>query len=398
MSKQDSLEAPVAELAAFAADWTGFSRDAILPDAIRRGLLALLRTSSLHEVLARARAHDPSVVHAISQAVSVGETFFFRHPEQFHYLATEFVPRRLREGAASVRAWSAGCATGEETYSIAATLLDTFLVPGGAVSVLGTDLIDRNLLAAREGSYGNWSKRDAGPILHPLIETSSATLRVLPAVRAVTRFELHNLLEAPPPGGPFDLIFCRNVLVYFSPRAAETVVRHLVSALEPWGVLFFGPMDVSHVPHGFKRMGDPELQIFRRPDAAPPPAPKIVAPPAPVPAMPPPAPAPPRPPEPVALHLRALKHIERGERQVADRALSDLCRLVPDYVPGLIEHALLKMRSGQQAAAASLMRDVLRRTEKLAAETLLAGPEPLPVSFYRESANKFLRGAQGAER
>ena len=98
-----------------------------------------------------------------------------------------------------------------------------------------------------------------------------------------------------------------------------------------------------------------------------------------------------RAPEPVALHLRALVHIERGEKKVAERALDELTRAVPDYVPGILERALLHVRSGEPSAASSLMREVLRRTDKLPPDEMLAGPEPLPVAFYRDSARTFLR-------
>jgi hypothetical protein len=77
---------------------------------------------------------------------------------------------------------------------------------------------------------------------------------------------------------------------------------------------------------------------------------------------------------------------------VARTALDELCARAPGYVPGLLERALLHIRSGERAAAASLMREVLRRTDGLAREEMLAAPEPLPVSFYRESAERFLRG------
>jgi hypothetical protein len=102
-----------------------------------------------------------------------------------------------------------------------------------------------------------------------------------------------------------------------------------------------------------------------------------------------------RPAEPVALHLRALVHIERGDRQVAERELNDLARKVPDYVPGILERALLHVRMGEKSAATSLMREVLRRTDKLPEGELLPGPEPLPVSFYRDSAQTFLRSTLG---
>jgi chemotaxis methyl-accepting protein methylase len=375
----------VDQLADFAAEWTGFSRDAILPDAIRRSL----GWEAPEEVLRRARRRDPEVVHSLCQAVSVGETFFFRHPEHFRYLAAKFVPRRLQEGATHFRVWSAGCATGEEPYSLAACLLD--LLPPGAVEVLGTDLIDRNLTAAREGWYGAWSRRASGPILHPVFHGKGERVQVDARVRKVTRFERHNLLEAPPPGGPFDLIFCRNVLVYFSPEAIGKVMGHLVSALSPHGALFFGPMDVSVVPPGLVPAAQPEEQIWRRPETAEPRARKPA--PRPAVAIPLPVPRAVPPPEPVAFHLRALRHIERGERQLAEKELAELCKLVPDYVPGIVERALLKMRGGETAAAATLMREVLRRTDKLKPEELLPGPEPLPVSFYRESAGSVLRGA-----
>jgi Tfp pilus assembly protein PilF len=97
----------------------------------------------------------------------------------------------------------------------------------------------------------------------------------------------------------------------------------------------------------------------------------------------------------VALHLRALVHIERGERKRAQKELDDLARQVPEYVPGILERALLHVRLGEKATATTLMREVLKRTEQLASDDLLPGPEPLPVSFYRDSAETFLRSSRG---
>jgi hypothetical protein len=104
-----------------------------------------------------------------------------------------------------------------------------------------------------------------------------------------------------------------------------------------------------------------------------------------------------RPPEPIAIHLRALVHIERGEKKTVEKELVELTKQVPDYVPGILERALLHVRLGERSAAAQLMREVLRRIDKLPADELLAGPEPLPVSFYRESAQAFLRSRGGLE-
>ncbi|HWE25015.1 MAG TPA: CheR family methyltransferase [Myxococcales bacterium] len=376
-------------LTEYAAAWTGFSPDAILPDAIRRAARSLGGTPE--ELVARAGARDREVVHALCQAVSVGETFFFRHPDQFRWVAGEFVPELLVSNRRDVRVWSAGCATGEETYSIAACLVEA-MPPDATIEVLGTDLLERNLKAARAGVYGAWSSRPSAPRLHAVVgeETTSGKMSVSERVRRVTRFELHNLLDGGVKG-PFDLILCRNVLVYFSPTAVRSAVAHLVEALAPRGAILFGPMDLPESPNGLALLGSPELQIYRRPVPRAarerPTPPKVIR----APAPPPPRPA---PPEPVAMHLRALVHIERGEKVVAERALAELGALVPDYVPGILERALLHVRQGERAAAAELMREVLRRTETLPPDDELPGPEPLPVRFYRESASTFLRGTR----
>ncbi len=372
----------------YAAEWTGFSRESILPEAIRRAARHLGGAPEL--LLSRAAARDPAVVHDLCQAVSVGETFFFRHPEHFRFIAGTLLPGL---SAAPLRAWSAGCATGEEAYSIAACLLD--LLPGRRVEVLGTDLLERNLAAARIAHYGAWSRRPSGPILHPLFAEGAQGSGVSPRVRALTRFALHNLLQPAP--GSFELIFCRNVLIYFSPAASRLALRHLVAALAPGGTLFLGPLDAREPPPGLVPAGASELQIFQRPPQA------LQAKAAPAPPRPPPplafevpARAKMRPPEPVAVHLRALVHIERGDKKLAEQELLELTALAPDYLPGILERALLHARQGERAAAGVLMREVLRRTASLPPEELLPGPEPLPVRFYRDSAQSWLRGALGS--
>jgi chemotaxis methyl-accepting protein methylase len=378
----------VERLAAFASRFTGFSRDAILPDAIRRAALGLMRARGVPQevLLGEALQGSRSVIHALCQAVSVGETFFFRHPEHFRYLAGTLLPELLESGRTVVRAWSAGCATGEETYSIAACLLDTMPWHRTAsVSVLGTDLLARNLETARAGSYGLWSRRPSGPLLHPVFHAESGDrVTVDDRIRAATSFREHNLLS--PIDEQFDVIFCRNVLVYFSQEAVKTVVAHLSAALAPGGAVFFGSMDLAGPPPGLAANGLPELQIFRKPEPPLPKKARVAVPPlktppyvARVPSF-----------EPIALHLRALVHIERGEKKIAAGMLAELLKRVPDYLPGVLERALLHVRQGERTAATTLMRDVLRRSEKLPPEALVSGPEPLPASFYRDSARTFL--------
>ena len=156
------------------------------------------------------------LLHAVSQSILVGETYFFRHPEHFGLLMNQLVPEAIARGAKSLRAWSAGCSTGEEAYSLAACLRSATAgtVP---VQVLGTDLKEASLAAARlpstapgacAGRAASWSPRSrAAPGRH---------VEVLPSVRSLCRFAPDNLRQpALPVLGSFDFIFCRNVLWYF---------------------------------------------------------------------------------------------------------------------------------------------------------------------------------------
>jgi chemotaxis protein methyltransferase CheR len=377
---------------------TGFRDTAISPSAVDRVVRAeLARGRSAAELLAELQRPGAPLARALLDAVLVGETYFFRHPEQFRFLASEVVPAALRRGGLTLRGWSAGCASGEETYSIAACLLG--MAPQGLrVEVLGTDLHEGRLQAARKGVYGNWSRREAGPMLYPLYtEVAEGRVSILDSVRAVTRFAQGNLLEPLPEShGSFDVIFCRNVLTYFSPDAVQMALGHLARALVPGGHLLLGTVEVDHPPAGLVRVGPPELQAFRRPtpkELAPPPKP-VVREPEPVrvalrTVTPPPAP-PPAPPSPVKLHTEALQRIEGGDEAGAATILEKLLQQFRDYLPGMLELALLRERAGSREAAFALMHTVRDNAARLPPDLIIEGPEPLPARFYRASADAFL--------
>jgi chemotaxis methyl-accepting protein methylase len=385
-------DAGMERLASFAAQFTGFSREAIHEPALRKAAGQLERScGSEEEVLWRASQREPEVVEALCQAVAVGETFFFRQPEHFRWIAARLAPLWLQEGRSEIRAWSAGCATGEEAYSLAACLLD--LAPRGArITVLGTDLVERNLVAAREGTYGSWSRRVSGPPLHRVFADEGAErVSVAQRVREATHFQQHNLLDPAP--GLFDVVFCRNVLVYFTPDASRTALQNLSRAVARQGALFFGSMDVTQPMPDLHLARPTELQIYwhQAPELF---TPKTV--------QKLPAPPPPRPParptaiDPIPLHVQALEHIEAGQTRQAQAELESLSRTAPDYLPALLERALLHKRAGEKGAAVALMREVLRRAEALLPDQEVPGPEPLFASFYRGAAIAYLRGGDQA--
>jgi chemotaxis protein methyltransferase CheR len=397
--------AAFSRLAACVTRWTGFHPDAIWSRAVHSAVQPLLDAGiPPEEVAARAEHDDPDVRRRLTQAVPVGESFFFRVPEHFGFVKRTLVPRWAAHPERLRSVWSAGCAGGEEAYSVAAVLHAAGVA---AFEVVGTDLVAANVEAARAGRFGPWSLRGGGASLDGVFAPAGAGVvrEVDAALRARSRFLVHNLLEAPPAPGRFDLIFCRNVLIYFTPEAAARVVASLSAALAPGGVVAFAPMDVTEAPPGLERVGPSELQMFQRPsldvpagrapEARPAPAPPRAAEPPPRRHAPRAAGAPafrpaPQAAEPVSLHLRALSHIERGEHARARALLVEILEVAPGYLPGVLEGALLHAREGRRATAAELMRFVLSRALDLPAEQPIAGPEILPASFYAAAAQSFL--------
>jgi chemotaxis protein methyltransferase CheR len=195
---------------------------------------------------------EPAEIVAMLDCVSTNETHFFREPHHFQFLADKAYPRWKAEAAAGIRprrirAWSAACSTGEEPYTIAMSLLRSFPPGSGwALEVLATDLSTRVLAQARAASWPIDKRREipqtelraymlrgVGPL--------EGTMRAGPEIRALVEFRRLNLVEETYAGvGEFDLLFCRNVLIYFDAPTKERVVGHLLRHLRPGGHLFLG--------------------------------------------------------------------------------------------------------------------------------------------------------------
>ena len=190
------------------------------------------------EGFARTLGQDPHEVEALKDFLTINVTEFFRDPEQFDILRRKVIPELLaRKSRLSV--WSAGCSKGAEAYTLAMILAEA--APSGGFSVLGTDIDEKMLALARNG----------GPY-------TAADLRALPrgfgskyfteapdgqyvkeqARKGVT-FRRHNLLADPYERG-FDLILCRNVVIYFTEEAKAHITHGFAQALRPDGILFIG--------------------------------------------------------------------------------------------------------------------------------------------------------------
>jgi chemotaxis protein methyltransferase CheR len=180
------------------------------------------------------------------------ETHFFREPEHFDFLRERVFPewtRRAAQGlmARRVRVWSAGCSTGEEPYSLAMELLAHFPAGSGwEVEVLATDLSTWALERARQGL---WPMERAAGIPRSLlrsfmlkgVRSQEGLMKAGAELRAVLRFARVNLNdERAWPTGPFELVFCRNVLIYFGAESRAQALSGLLRRLQPTGYLFLG--------------------------------------------------------------------------------------------------------------------------------------------------------------
>jgi len=379
------------EVAACAARTLGFRGDALEPRAVRRAAQRLRAIgSSDRDLIDLCERDAPAVVGPIVEEVTVDETYFFRGPDQFELVASLARRPRLASGAPVLRGWSAGCASGAEAYSLAATLRAAASA-GVEVEVLGTDVVGRNVDRARQATYDGSSVRGSGPMLFPALTEEGPDLRVASHVRPLVTFSVHNLLDPPPLEAYFDFVLCRSVLVYMTADAKDRVCRNLARALAPGGILVLAPGDLVDLPGVLSPVAAPELAAYgHRREAAPRRTPtargtlrrdRVAATSGASPTL---------SRDVVALHLEALARIERGDDAAADRALDRLLGLDDGYLPGIVERALLLNRRGDAGAAARMMADVLRRSAHLPSEAPIAGPCELPLSFYRQSAEAFL--------
>jgi chemotaxis protein methyltransferase CheR len=181
--------------------------------------------------------------------VTINVSEFFRDRDRFDELERHVLPKLL-EGTGRVRVWSAGCSMGAEPYSLAILLRE--LGAGRHHQVLATDIDQTILTRAREGAgYTAADVRNVGSArLARWFTCEPAGLyRVGPAPRVLVGFRQHDLLQEAYPSGPFDLIACRNVVIYFTDAAKEHVYAEFVRALRPGGVLFVGGTEAILKPN-----------------------------------------------------------------------------------------------------------------------------------------------------
>ncbi len=233
-----------------------------------------------------ASAPPPDRIKTLSHYLTVGDTWFFRDKRLFEILETRVLPeiidsRRGREQ--NLRIWSAGCATGEEPYSLAIVLAR--LLPDlrdWKTTILATDINPVSLAKAAAGVYREWSFRDTPRwVKQGYFQRRERNLAIIPAIKRMVTFSCLNLASDPYPAvsaaDAMDIIFCRNLLMYFSRERAQKVIRRLAGCLADGGWLVVSPVDIpgAEFPSHLRAVPFPDVILFRKEtdarDAPPPP-------------------------------------------------------------------------------------------------------------------------------
>jgi chemotaxis protein methyltransferase CheR len=203
--------------------------------------------------------------------IVVQKTSFFRDRPQFELLERRVFPEMLARGAAGdarVGIWSAGCSTGEEPYSIAMAL-KRCLWTSSQVNVLATDISRAVLGRAAGACYREKSLDELGDWERALFIPEDGRWRLKESVRSLVEFKLHNLVSIPyplPAEGFWDVIFCRNVLIYFNRETVRGIIENFRRVLNPGGYLFLGVCEsLFRLSEGFELVCTGKAIVYRNP-------------------------------------------------------------------------------------------------------------------------------------
>lgn len=248
-------------------------------DTALRPLLAQHGLASLDILVNRVVSGEcPELAEAAIDALLNHETFFYRDIAAFRLLDEQGLLRfhAARASTRRLRIWSAGCSTGQEVYTLAMMIADR---PdrwrGWTIDIVGTDLSAAAIEQARAGRYSQFEIQRGLPVTQMLrrFEQEDESWQVSEEMRKAVRFRIHNLLD-PPPVGQFDVVLCRNVLLYFSADVRSLVFGRLAGAIAPDGLLMLGAGETvmgqtdqfvsDYECRGFyrKRVAMPPMQII----------------------------------------------------------------------------------------------------------------------------------------
>jgi chemotaxis protein methyltransferase CheR len=213
----------------------------------------------------------------LAKVFTIGESYFFREPMAFQVLTNKILPDKiLKEDTfhKTIRIWCAGCSTGEEAYTLSIVLHQLAQKIPINYQILATDIHGENLEKAKKGVYGKWSFRGVqNPTIHQFFDFDTPSLFKIKEVYAEpVEFNFLNLVQDPFPSiknktSDLDFIFCRNVLMYFSPDQQKKVLEKFYQCLSPGGYLFLSVTEISSfLETSFQIQSEGGIHFYRKPE------------------------------------------------------------------------------------------------------------------------------------
>ncbi|MDI6735428.1 MAG: CheR family methyltransferase [bacterium] len=261
---------------------SGIFVDEIKRDMLRKALLA--RTTFLnlsgyadYYKFLKYNPRGEEEFKEILNLITICETYFFRDIKHFHtlrhYLLPEIIKRKQAQGSNGIRIWSAGCSTGEEPYSIAITLLEA-LQPAlmWDVEIFASDVSTKALKTAQEGVYSKWSLRSTDrSYIEKYFIQDDKKYALKDEIKKAVNFEYFNLIREPFPlskmGDYWDIIFCRNVTIYFKHESTKRVISNFYNSLQKEGYLFIGASEsLYHISNEFELLEIENNFMYQKPD------------------------------------------------------------------------------------------------------------------------------------
>ncbi|KKJ76382.1 chemotaxis protein CheR [Kiloniella litopenaei] len=202
--------------------------------------------SGFDELVQKVRAtNDERILNDITEAMTTNESFFFRDQKPFDQFKDLVLPHMLEKRASSktIRIWSAACSSGQEPYTLAMLLKEAGpALAGWKIEIIATDLSNEILNKAKEGVYTQFEVQRGLPInlLVKYFQQNGDRWQIDSSIRNMVTFKPFNLLESPAMLGKFDIVFCRNVLIYFDQPTKSAVLKNIAKQMPDDGFLYLG--------------------------------------------------------------------------------------------------------------------------------------------------------------
>jgi chemotaxis protein methyltransferase CheR len=230
--------------------------------------------ASINDMVARMRAQPANGLHSkVVEAMTTNETSFFRDQHPFDAMRTSILPdlRKARAAARALRIWSAACSTGQEAYTLAMVIREHFGdLAAWDVNILGTDLSTAMVARAKEGLFSQLeiNRGLPAPLMLKYFDRQGLHWQIKGSLRQMTTWKPMNLIDPWPSMPKFDVIFLRNVLIYFDVPTKRAILSNIRRVLAPDGFLFLGGAETTlKIDESFERVQH-EKAAYYRPESA----------------------------------------------------------------------------------------------------------------------------------